>query len=99
MDFENSMNHQTSSGTETEFSIDPSTVRGMKDFQPGDTVSLKVDATVGDTGEDGKVMLTITRIEAEPMNQAKKIGRHMMGRKPDMAGTAMESGAGADSIY
>jgi len=87
-------------GTEAEFSIDPAVVRGLKDHQPGDKVSFQVDATMGETDPDtGKATFTIDRIVADPINPAKKAGRDMMGRKPSMAGTAMETGGGDSGSY
>jgi hypothetical protein len=93
IDYEKGMDGQPDASGGAVLKFDPSNVRGMEDFQSGDKVSATIDFTMGDVGEDGQVEVTLNRIVAEPMNQAKKMGRGMMGmRKPSTEGTNIKMG-------
>ena len=90
-DFEKGMEGQPDETGGATLKFDPANVRGMEKYQAGDKISAQIDFTMGDIGDDGQVEVTIDRIVADPINQAKHMGRQMMGRgKPSMAGTAME---------
>jgi hypothetical protein len=91
-DFEKGMGNRPDTTGGATMKFDPTNVRGMEKYKSGDKVTAQVDFTMGDVGEDGQVEVTVDRIVAESINPAKSAGRDMMGgRKPSMAGTAMES--------
>jgi hypothetical protein len=74
-----------------ELRLDPSSIKGLEDFQPGDKVTLTIEARMGEPDEEGGMTsLDVTHVEAEPMDHAFKSTRRMMGKKPNMAGTSME---------
>lgn len=76
--------------------LDPATVPGMEDYQPGDKVSATIEFTIGDPGEDGMSEATVTHVSVEPMAEGPKRTR-MMNRKPSMAGTNLDRGMMDDS--
>jgi hypothetical protein len=77
---------------DVQLSLDASQVEGLNSYQAGDKVTLNVEATLGDPGEDGRTELTVTSIEVERMSPGAKMTRNMMARRPSTEGTNLDMG-------
>src|ERR1051326_1571745 len=71
--------------------LDPSSIKGLEDSQPGDRVTLTIEARMGEPDEEGAMTsLDVTHVEAEPMDHAFKSTRRMMRSEERRVGTSME---------
>lgn len=89
------VNEGTKDGVELR--LDPSTIQGMEDYQPGDKVSVTIEFTLGDPGEDGMSDAQVSHVEVEPMAEGPKRTR-MMNKKPNMAGTNLMRDSAEDEM-
>lgn len=68
-----------------QLSLDPASIPGLEDFQPGDTVDLTIKARMGENKGEGLVDLEVLNVKAQPMDTgAKVLRREQKGYSGDM---------------
>lgn len=77
---------------DVQLTLDASQVEGLNSYQAGDKVTLNIEATLGDPGEDGRTELTVTSVDVERMAPGAKMTRNMMARRPSTEGTNLDRG-------
>lgn len=60
--------------------VDPSTVDGLSDYQPGDTVNLTVKCKYTPPDKSGMSEMDVISVKAEPMDGGAKIHRQRMAQ-------------------